>query len=246
MVRPTTLTFTVFASLLLSQAITAQAQPDDDSKKQAALDAAAPADDGTAVGVCVDQVIADRLAQKRKRRGAIDRLFIKQARHEITALGGYYNSDLFSSTYVVGGTYTFHMTEQTAVEFAGAYTHANADVIRALEDKRGQLLSNTYERVVFAEAALVWSPIYGKLRFGGAVRHFDIDLSLGVGVVDSEASRGASGVLGVGWKLFAGQAWAFRLDFRNRTFYQDLLDQRQLVNDSTVTAGISLFLPFTP
>jgi outer membrane beta-barrel protein len=218
-------------SIVLSYTVAAHAQPDDDSEKQATPVAVAnDANTKSPVGVCVDQVIADRLAQKRKRRGAIDRLFIKQARHEITASGGYYNSDLFSGTYVVGGS----------------YTHANADVIRALEDKRGQLLANTYERVVFAEAALVWSPVYGKLRFGGAVRHFDIDLSLGVGVVDSEASRGASGVVGVGWKLFAGQAWSFRLDFRNRTFYQDLLDQRQLVNDSTVTAGVSLFLPFTP
>jgi outer membrane beta-barrel protein len=190
-------------------------------------------------GICIDEVIANRLAQKRKRRGAIDRLFIKQARHELTASGGYYNSDLFSGTYVVGGAYTFHMTEQTAVEFAGAYTHANADIIRALEDKRGQLLEDTYERVIFAEAALVWSPVYGKLRFG-------VDLLLGVGVVDSQASRGAAGVLGAGWKLFAGNAWAFRLDLRNRTFYQDLLSQRQLVNDTSVTAGVSLFLPFSP
>ena len=37
---------------------------------------------------CVDQEIADRLAVKRKRRGAVDRLFVKQARHELTALGG--------------------------------------------------------------------------------------------------------------------------------------------------------------
>jgi outer membrane beta-barrel protein len=196
-------------------------------------------------GACVDAVIAERLAIKRKRRGAIDRLFVKQARHELTAFGGYYNSDLFSSTYVAGGAYTFHMTEQTAVEFAGAYTHANADIIRALEDKRGQLLADTFERVIFAEALLVWHPVYGKLRFGGAIARFDLDLSLGVGVVDSSASRGADGVLGVGLKLFAGRAWAVRFDLRNRTFYQDLLDQRQLVNDTSATLGVSLFLPVT-
>jgi hypothetical protein len=41
-----------------------------------------------------------------------------------------------------------------------------------------------------------------------------------------------------------GQAWAFRIDARNRTFRQDLLDERFLVNDAAITAGISLFLPF--
>ena len=40
-------------------------------------------------------------------------------------------------TYLVGGSYTYHMTDETAVEFAGWYTHANADIIRALEDERG-------------------------------------------------------------------------------------------------------------
>jgi hypothetical protein len=40
-----------------------------------------------------------------------------------------------------------------------------------------------------------------------------------------------------------GQSWAFRIDARNRTFRQDLLEERFLVNDSAVTAGLSLFLP---
>jgi hypothetical protein len=86
--------------------------------------------------MCIDQEIADRLAIKRKRRGAVDRLFVKQGRHELTAGGGYYASDLLSGTYLVGGSYTFHMTDETAVEFAGWWTHANADVIRALEETR--------------------------------------------------------------------------------------------------------------
>ena len=96
--------------------------------------------------MCIDQEIADRLAIKRKRRGAVDRLFVKQGRHEISVGGGYYASDLLSGTYIVGGSYTYHMTDETAVEFAGWWTHANADIIRALEDKRGVVLTDTYAR----------------------------------------------------------------------------------------------------
>ena len=69
--------------------------------------------------ICIDQEIADRLAIKRKRRGAVDRLFVKQGRHEISASGGYYASDLLSGSYIVGGSYAYHMTDETAVEFAG-------------------------------------------------------------------------------------------------------------------------------
>jgi outer membrane beta-barrel protein len=193
--------------------------------------------------LCIDQAIADRLALKRKRRGAVDRLFVKQARHEVTLSGGFYSSDLFSSTYIAGAAYSFHMTEETSVELATAYARANADVIRALEDKRGQAIGDTSDRVVFFESLLMWSPIYGKLRFGGSILHFDLNAGLGVGVVDAETSRGAAGALGFGMKLFLGQAVAVRIDARNRTFYQELLDKRFLVNDSAITLGVSLFLP---
>jgi outer membrane beta-barrel protein len=201
-----------------------------------------PADHTTAM--CIDQEIADRLAIKRKRRGAVDRLFVKQGRHEFSLGGGYYNSDLLSGTYLVTGSYTYHMTDETGVEFSGAYTHANADVIRALEDKRGVVLTDTYDRMIFAESLLDWSPVYGKLRLGGSIVHFDLHADVGVGVIDSKTSRGASGVIGFGMRLFMGQAFAIRLDARNRTFREELLDERFLVNDTSVTASLSLFLPF--
>ena len=51
-------------------------------------------------------------------------------------------------------------------------------------------------------------------------------------------------MVGFGMRLFMGQAWAVRLDARNRTFRQELLDERFLVNDTSVTASLSLFLPF--
>jgi outer membrane beta-barrel protein len=240
------------AIALLAPAI-ARADGDDDRKADDAKPAETKppkADDADTARplrtteMCIDQDIADRLAIKRKRRGAVDRLFVKAGRHELTISGGYYDSDLLSGTYIVGGSYTYHMTEETAVEFAGWFTHANADIIRALEDNRGVLLTDTYARILFAESLLVWAPVYGKLRLGGTIVHFDLHADLGVGVVDSSTSRGAAGVLGFGIKLFMGQAWAFRIDARNRTFRQDLLDERFLVNDAAITAGLSLFLPF--
>lgn len=217
------------------------AKPDKSSKKKTAK---AEPEKPRTTDICVDQEIADRLAIKRKRRGAVDRLFVKQGRHELSLGGGYYASDLLSGTYLIGGSYTYHMTDESAVEFSGAWTHANADIIRSLEDQRGTVLTDTYARMIFGEALLVWSPVYGKLRLGGTIVHFDLHADLGVGVIDSTTSRGASGVLGFGMKLFVGKAVAFRIDARNRTFRQELLDERFLVNDSAITAGFSLFLPF--
>ncbi|MBP8806509.1 MAG: outer membrane beta-barrel domain-containing protein [Kofleriaceae bacterium] len=228
MSRPLVVRLSVLAAAL---ALTAPALADDDAPRTTSS--------------CVDREIADRLALKRKRRGAVDRLVVKQGRHELTAGGGYYASDLFSGTYVVNGAYTYHMTDQTAVEFGGGMTHANADVIRAIEDSRGVVLADDYARVLYGESLLVWSPVYGKLRLGGSVARFDLHLDAGVGVVDSATSRGAMGVGGVGMKLFLGRAVAVRLDARNRVFRQELLDERFLVNDLAVTFGLSMFLPFS-
>ena len=238
----------LLAPLLIVLVGAGPARADEPADKPAGEQSRKPAGENPLVSrtteICVDQAIADRLAIKRKRRGAVDRLFVKQGRHELTAAGGYYASDLLSGTYLLAGAYTYHMTDETAVEFSGAWTHANADIIRALEDKRGVLLTETYARMIFGEAMLVWSPVYGKLRLGGSIVHFDLHADLGVGVIDSTTSRGASGVLGFGIKMFAGQAVAFRIDARNRTFRQELLEERFLVNDTAITAGFSLFFPF--
>ena len=239
-------------AILLVLASTAVAFADDDkperpmdkkpaTKKKAAKEE--PAGPRT-TQLCIDQEIADRLAIKRKRRGAVDRLFVKAHRHELSIGGGYYASDLLSGTYMLGGSYTFHMTDETAVEFGFGYTHANADIIRSLEDMRATVLEDTYARMMFGESLLVWSPVYGKLRLGGTIVHFDLHADIGVGVIDSKTSRGAAGVMGFGIKLFMGQAAAFRIDARNRTFRQELLDERFLVNDTAITASLSLFLPF--
>jgi outer membrane beta-barrel protein len=219
----------------------------------AATDTAAGAETGAEDGsgapvlrttqMCIDAAIANRLAVKRQRRKAVDRLFVKQARHELSAVGGYYQSDLFSGTYVAGGSYTYHMTENTAVEFGAAYTHANADVIRAIEDGRANILDDDFDRVLLVESLLMWSPIYGKLRLGGSVVRFDINAGLGVGIAEAETSRGAAGVAGLGMKIFIGRALAFRIDARNHVFQQELLDEQFLVKDLSITSGLSLFLP---
>lgn len=193
---------------------------------------------------CIDQEIADRLAVKRKRRGAVDRLFIKQARHELTVSGGYHVSDLFSSTYGLGAAYTYHMTEHTAVELSYLYTHSNADIIDAIEGERGDVIDQEFARVQFFESLLRWSPVYAKLRLGGQIMRFDVHLDAGVGVVESPTSRGVVGVGGLGMQLFVGKAFAVRLDARDHVYRQELLSEGFIVNDLSLTLGVSMFLPF--
>jgi hypothetical protein len=74
------------------------------------LSANAAATAASEPGQCVDENVKADLLAKRRQRGAKERLFQQTNRHELTAWGGYYVSDLFDGTYIVGGAYTYHMT----------------------------------------------------------------------------------------------------------------------------------------
>lgn len=194
-------------------------------------------------GECIDEELAEKAAFKRKRRGRVPRDFVKAQRHELSASGGYFVSDLYSATYILGGSYTYHMTEDTAVEASGWYTHAKADVVRAVEDGRATTLKDTNATTTFFASSLLWYPFHGKLQLGGSVIHFDFHLNAGVGVVDSPTSRGVTGVGGLGLKLFGGSAFAVRIDLRDLVYQQELLMEKYIVNDLSLTAGVSIFLP---
>jgi outer membrane beta-barrel protein len=192
---------------------------------------------------CIDQDLADKLSYRRQKRGRVPRDFVKAQRHELSLTGGWFVSDLYSATYVVGGAYTYHMTEETAIEGGFAFTHNKADVVRAIEDNRAVTLKDVFANAYFGTALLVWYPLHGKMQFGGSVIHFDVHLDGGAGVVDSPTSRGIIGVAGLGFKFFGGKAFAFRIDIRDHVYRQELLDEHFIVNDLALTAGVSLFLP---
>jgi outer membrane beta-barrel protein len=193
---------------------------------------------------CIDEEMAEKLAYKRRRRGSVPRDFVKELRHEFTALGGWYVSDLFEGTYVIGGAYTFHMTEDTAVEASFLFTHSKADVVRAIEDGRAVTIRDLFAPANFLAAELLWYPFHGKLQLGGTILHFDIDLNGGVGVVNSQTSRGVTGIGGIGFKFYLNNAMSFRVDLKDFVYVQELLDQKYLVNDIALMTGVSIWLPF--
>jgi outer membrane beta-barrel protein len=210
-------------------------------------------DDGTAAAeeaprgkaggdACIDENIKADLFAKRKMRTTRDRLFQQTNRHELTVQGGYYVSDLFDGTYTYGGAYTYHMTEDLAVEASGGYTRISSSGGPELE-RTFSVLQNKPRRQLGFDADLVWVPAHAKMRLGGALTHLDLTLALGGGVVDSVLSSGLAGNGGMGFKFFMGHAFAIRVDVRDHVFREQLLAQKEIVNDLTVTLGFSLYLP---
>ena len=76
----------------------------------------------TAHAQCVDDELKEELVGGRHYRGVQERLFTKAFRHEFSAMGGLYAGDLYSSSWLAGGAYTFHFSEDLALEASVEFT----------------------------------------------------------------------------------------------------------------------------
>ena len=196
---------------------------------------AAAKDAGKAGGdACIDENIKADLFAKRRIRTTRDRLFQQTNRHELTIQGGYYVSDLFDGTYTYGAAYTYHMTEDLAVEASGGYTSIASAGGPELE-RAFQVLQGKPRRQLTFDTDLVWVPAHAKMRLGGSITHLDLYVALGGGVVDSVLSSDLAGNGGIGMKFFLGHAVAIRFDVRDHIFREQLLAEKVFVNDLTTT-----------
>jgi outer membrane beta-barrel protein len=203
--------------------------------------AAAPED----TAVCLDEEVKADLDAKRRKRSVKERLVQKTNRHELMLRGGDYVSDMFDATWVVGAAYAFHLTEDFAVEASGSWTRLTTESGSELE-RTFKLLENRERRALLFATNLVFSPLHAKLQAGSTIVHFDVSVTAGAGVVDSVLSSGVAANAGVGFAFFVGQATTIRLDLRDYIHRQQLLQDKQLVNDLAATLGVGVLLPFSP
>jgi outer membrane beta-barrel protein len=195
---------------------------------------------------CIDEAIRDELNARRRYRGVQNRLFQKAGRHELSAVGGLYAADLLSSSYLVGGAYTFHFSEDLGLEASFGYSRADSSLVRIVEDDTSFTALRLDTPVYIYEGHLLWSVAYGKLRwFSGAISRFDLYLAFGGGVTDNQSAQGLTGSFGLGLKLFFGQWFALRMDVRDQLMQQEILGQSEIVNNLAATLGFSIFFPFS-
>ncbi|HVU52703.1 MAG TPA: outer membrane beta-barrel domain-containing protein [Polyangia bacterium] len=230
-------------SLMLSFGAMAQAADDaPGARDEGAASAEDKADAQAGGDACIDENVKADLFAKRRMRTTRDRLFQQTNRHELTVQGGYYVSDLFDGTWTAGGAYTYHMTEDLAVEASGSYTRITSSGGPELERTFLVLMGKPRRQLGF-DANLVWVPAHAKMRLGGGISHLDLYVTAGGGVVDSVLSSDLAANAGLGMKFFLGHAYAIRVDVRDHFFREQLLAEKEFVNDLTATLGFSLYLP---
>jgi outer membrane beta-barrel protein len=196
---------------------------------------------------CVDNELKEQLLGGRHYRGVQERLFVKAFRHELSAMGGVYAADLYSSSWVAGGAYTFHFSEDLGLEASAQVTRFRSAVTQDYEQRYPtiQVLNDPDHLGGLYFGHLVWTFAYGKLRWmGSGISRFDLNLAAGAGVTVDGTSRGVTGSAGLGAKLFFGSWFALRLDARDHVLEENLVGYQHLVNDVIITLGGSVFIPF--
>lgn len=209
--------------------------------------AAEPAASAATEGGCVDEELKQELVAGRHYRGVQERLFTKAFRHELSALGGLYAGDLYSSNWLVGGAYTFHFSEDLGLEASFQLTRFRTAATDSYERRYPQVQveerTDRPGRLYFGH--LIWSFAYGKLRWmGGGITRFDFNAALGAGVTDDSTAQGLTGSFGFGTKWYLTKWLDVRIDIRDHILKETLIGEDHIVNDILVTGGVSMFIPF--
>ena len=204
----------------------------------------------TARAQCVDEKLKQELVGSRAHRGVVPRLFKKALRHELSAFGGWYAADLGDGSPAFGGAYTFHFTEDLALEAGYVRARRSFGFLEAINDRQQQLtqiVRNESVPVQLFTGHLLWSLAYGKVRwFGGPIGRFDFYLALGAGAADEDGSTSVMGSGGLGMKFHLAQWLMFRLDVRDHVrSLRAPLGVEEIVNDISMMGGLSLFVPFS-
>jgi outer membrane beta-barrel protein len=159
------------------------------------------------------------------------RLVEKDGRFEATAFFGTIPNDDFIVYFPVGLRLGYHISEQFAVEYSGAYAIQKPSGLTGyLEDELGlktaqiQQKMNHYHTVDF-----LWAPFYGKISLlGTKLTHFETYVGLGGGFVFTEtktetnpqpqSKQGPAGNALLGFRWFINDYVNIRTDYRHFFF----------------------------
>jgi outer membrane beta-barrel protein len=177
-----------------------------------------------------------------RRKGVQRRDFLKRHRFEIAAVGGFYASDVLSSTYAYGGALAFYPSEDFGLELLVTRSpiHFRLEEPFTAFDLEHHFQPGIAWQGIFS---MLWSPIHAKFKFTDAtIIHGDIFAVAGAGRTFHESVLGLTWEAGVGLKLYLTRFVTFRLDLRDFLLPQEVLGIGRITNNVTILGGFSLWL----
>jgi outer membrane beta-barrel protein len=178
-----------------------------------------------------------------RRKGVQKRDFLKRLRFELSAWGGFWASDLLSSSYDYGGALAFYPGEDFGVELSVLVTPFDLAVEKPLTQFfAGQTFKKSLAFVFVGD--LLWSPIHLKMRVSEhGIAHGDLFFALGAGDTLNPTVQGATFDVGLGLKVYANRYLAVRFDLRDYLLIQEAIAVQRVTNNLVGLFGLSLFVP---
>jgi outer membrane beta-barrel protein len=178
-----------------------------------------------------------------RRKGVQKRDFLKRLRLEMSAWGGFFASDLLSTSYDYGGALAFYPGEDFGFEASLVVSPFDLAVERPLTQFfAGQTFKPSLAYVVVGN--FLWSPIHLKVRVSEhAIAHGDLFFALGAGDTLSQTVQGITFDVGIGLKLYANRFFAVRFDLRDYLMIQEAVAVERVTNNIVGLFGLSLFIP---
>lgn len=192
--------------------------------------------------VCIEDQAA-ALGARGARKGVQKREFLKRLRLEASIWGGFFASDLLSSSYDYGGAIAFYPFEDLGIEASLLVTPFSLAVEKPLTQFfAGHVFSPSLAFILVGD--LVWSPIHLKVRATEhAIVHGDLFIALGAGDTINPTVQGATFDVGFGLKLYPNRFIAVRFDLRDYVLLQEAVGVQRVTNNIVGTLGLSLFIP---
>jgi outer membrane beta-barrel protein len=139
--------------------------------------------------------------------------------HDLTFQVGYLPMDSFNKSVVLGGSYTYYLSDFLAWEVINANYAINQDT--GLKDQlRDEFNADTGDILdyptYYATTSLLYTPLYNKsLLFNKSLVFSDISFVFGGGMMNYDA-QGAGGVVQIGaiFRFFTAPNQSIKFDFR--------------------------------
>lgn len=190
---------------------------------------------------CLDN--DDELGALGRRKGVQKRDFLKRLRFELSAWGGFWASDLMSTSYDYGGALAFYPGEDFGFEASLLVTPMSLGIEKPLTQFfSGEVLRPSLAFVVVGD--VLWSPIHLKLRVSEhAIAHGDVVFALGAGDTLNQTVQGVTFDVGLGLKLYVNRFFSVRFDLRDYLMIQEAVGVERVTNNLVGLFGLSLWLP---
>lgn len=179
-----------------------------------------------------------------------NRLYTKANRFALSLQYGYLINDQWSDGPTMSGSLAYYFSERFGIE--GHYQSTNSVDNKALSNLKAQAGTANHGKIkAFQGLSANWVPFYAKMSvLNGSIIYFDMALSPVVGVTSYEQQLVAGNQMktaptvgiDVTQTFFFSKYAAFRVDYKNRWFQEEILRYNTGVSVSKDTSQTSMLL----